>query len=87
MVVNTAEDSARRLARIAASDISLYNEKEILSGLENDDLFDVLAHQLNKDRGEYLARVPKEFASRNFYDRAIVDVLVRAKGHIRCRVW
>ena len=29
----------------------------------------------------------KQFAERNYYDRALVDILVRSKGHIKSKVW
>ena len=36
----------------------------------------------------YKSRVsPEMFDSTNFYYRAIVDVLVKGKGHIRSKIW
>lgn len=35
-------DRARQLARAIASDLTLYHEKEIIDGIENDTLFAVM---------------------------------------------
>ncbi len=82
-----AEDAARRLARAIASDLSLYNEEKIVRGIENDSLFEELAEEVEEGRALYKSRVATELYKKNFYDRAIVDILVKSKGHIRSSIW
>ena len=79
--------AARRLARTIAGDISLYNEEKILRGLENDRLFEELSDEIQEGRALYKSRVAPELFALNLYDRALVDVLIRAKGFIKCPAW
>ena len=81
------EEAARRLARAIASDLSLYNEEKIVQGIMNDDLFSVLAEEIEEGRALYKSRVSPELYQKNFYDRALVDILVKSKGHIKSKVW
>jgi len=81
------EEAARRLARAIASDLSLYNEEKIVQGIQNDDLFTVLAEEIEEGRALYKSRVSPDLYQKNFYDRALVDILVKSKGHIKSRIW
>lgn len=81
------EEAARRLARAIASDLSLYNEDKILEGIQNDTLFEVLSEELEEGRTLFKSRVAPALVEKNFYDRAIVDILVRSKGHVKCKIW
>ena len=81
------EEAARRLARAIASDLSLYNEEKIVQGIQNDDLFSVLAEEIEEGRALYKSRVSPELYAKNFYDRAIVDILVKSKGHVKSKIW
>jgi hypothetical protein len=81
------EEAARRLARAIASDLSLYNEEKIVRGIEADTLFDVLSEEIEEGRALYKSRVAPELYQRNLYDRAIVDILVRSKAHIKSAMW
>lgn len=79
---------AIRLARAIASDISLYNEQKIVKGIEQDDLFEVLKAELEEGRDLYRSRVsPEVYNTANFYDRAVVDIILRSKGHIKSKIW
>jgi len=81
-------ERAIRLARTIASDISLYNEDKIVRGLMSDRLFTELADELEEGRELYRARVSPELYERtNFFDRAIVDIIVKSKGHVRSEIW
>ena len=81
-------DKAMRFARAIASDISLYNEEKVKEGIENDTFFDVAAAELDEGRELYKSRVSSElFARTNFYDRAIVDIIIRSKGHLKSKIW
>jgi hypothetical protein len=86
-LIDTPE-AAMRLARAIASDIALYNEAKIVDGIVHDNLFDVLDAEINEGLNLYKSRVtPELFGSSNFYYRAIVDVVVKGKGHIKSKIW
>ncbi len=79
---------AMRLARAIASDISLYNEQKIVKGIEQDNLFDVLKDELEEGRDLYRSRVsPEIYTQTNFFDRAVVDIIVRSKAHVKSKIW
>ena len=81
-------EAANRLARAIASDLSLYNEAKIKEGIENDTFFSVLRDEIAEGRAHYQSRVdPKLLGSSNFYDRALVDVILARKGHIKSKIW
>ena len=81
------EEAARRLARAIASDLSLYNEEKIIRGIEGDSLFEELAEEIEEGRALYKSRVSPDLYERNYYDRALVDILIRPKGHIKSEIW
>jgi hypothetical protein len=79
---------AIRLSRAIASDISLYNEQKIIKGIEQDNLFDVLKDELQEGRDLYKSRVSNEiYTTANFFDRAVVDIVIRSKAHIKSKIW
>ena len=78
---------ARQLARAIASDLTLYHEARILEGISNDTLFDVMSGEIAEGRQLFKSRVTEEIFGQNIYDRAIVDVLVKSKGHVKSRIW
>ena len=79
---------AMRLARAIASDISLYNEQKIIQGIERDNLFETLKDEIEEGRELFKTRVsPEIFRQTNFFDRAIVDVVVKPKGHVKSKIW
>jgi len=81
-------EQAIRLARAICSDVSLYNEEKIVRSIERDDFFDAMREELEEGRELYRSRVaPGLFTSTNYYDRAIVDVILRSKGHVKSRIW
>lgn len=84
----TTPEAATRLARAIASDLSLYNEEKIIDGIQNDSLFDVLRDEIEEGRELYKSRVsPDLFDKTNYYDRAIVDIIVKSKGHVKSKIW
>lgn len=81
-------DRAARLARTIASDISLYNEEKIIRGIQNDTLFNDLHDELEEGRDLYRTRVSADlYASTNYFDRAVVDIIMRAKAHVPSKIW
>ena len=80
-------ERARQLARAIASDLTLYHEAKILEGLERDTLFDVMRGEIEEGRTLYKGRVTPEIFALNIYDRALVDVMLKSKAHIKSRIW
>lgn len=80
-------DRARQLARAIASDLTLYHEKEIVEGIENDTLFDVMKEHIEEGRALFKGRVTPDIFAMNLYDRAIVDVMIKSKGHVKSKIW
>ena len=81
-------ERAIRLARTIASDISLYNEEKIVRGLSDDKLFTELADEIEEGRELYRARVAPDLYERtNFFDRAVVDIILKSKGHVKSKIW
>ncbi len=81
-------DVARRIARAVVSDIALYNAKRVEEGIAKDTLFDLLKHEIEEGRNYYLSRVdPEVVSSTNFYNMALVDLLVKPWGRIPSKAW
>jgi hypothetical protein len=80
-------DRARQLARAIASDLTLYHEAKILEGIQNDTLFDVMKPEIEEGRQLFQSRVTPELSKSGLYERALVDVMLKAKGHIKSRIW
>jgi hypothetical protein len=87
MALIETEEAARRLARAIASDLSLYNEEKIVKGIQEDNLFDAIAEEIEEGRALFKSRVAPDLYSRGFYDRAIIDILVRTTGHVSSKMW
>jgi hypothetical protein len=86
-LIDTPE-AANRLARAIASDLSLYNESKIKEGIENDTFFTVLQEEIAEGRAHYESRVDAKLrGTSNFYDRALIDVILARKGHIKSKIW
>jgi hypothetical protein len=81
-------DKARRLARTIVSDIALYNREEIRKGIKDDNVFELLAVELERGNKLYLSRVSPEIQKqKNFYNQAIVDVLIKQYGNTESDIW
>ena len=88
MALIEAPEQAMRLARAICSDISLYNEEKIVRGIQQDNFFDALKDELAEGRDLFRSPVaPDVFARTNFFDRAVVDVILKPKGRIRSKIW
>lgn len=87
MAVIETDEAARRLARAIASDISLYNEEKVVQGIEKDNLFDLMSDELQEGRALFQSRVTPELYAKNFYERAVIDVLIRSKAHVESKMW
>lgn len=81
-------DKARRLARTIVSDIALYNREEIRKGIKGDNVFEVLAAEIDRGQKLYSSRVsPQIQKQRNFFNQALVDILIKQYGNIESTIW
>ena len=84
----TRPNAAQRLARTIASDILLYNKEKVAEGIKNDNLFEVLADDIQEAHKHFGDRVdPKLLAKHKFVDRALVDVLIHRSAHHPTSAW
>jgi phage terminase Nu1 subunit (DNA packaging protein) len=60
---------AQRLARIIASDISLYDEAKVIEGIRSGTFFELFAAEIAEGRQHFLARIPESLPRRG----AILD--------------
>lgn len=84
----TNPDEAKRLARTILSDILLYNQAKVKEGIEKDSLFEVLTEELAEGKKYYETMVDAGIReSTNFFNEAVVDVLVKQGGKIKSEIW
>ncbi len=88
MSMAVTHEAAARLARTIISDIALYNKPKIEEGLKNDSLFDVLEDELAQGEELYIGRVdPEILKTTNYYNKALVDILIKRNGDIESKIW
>ncbi len=88
MRVITNPDEAKRLARTILSDILLYNQAKVKEGIEKDSLFEVLTEELAEGKKYYESMVEEGIRqANNFFNEAVVDVLIRQAGKIKSEIW
>lgn len=87
MALIETDEAARRLARAIASDLSLYNEEKINRGIAGDNLYTEISEEIEEGRALFKSRVTPELFAKNFYDRAVIDILVRSKGSVASKMW
>lgn len=82
-------EQAQRLARAIASDIVLYHEDQVASGIEQDTLFEVIAKEIEEGREHYLSKITPELdAVYHCYDRALIDIIFKQKGEqVASHIW
>ena len=80
-------DRARMLARAIASDLMLYNEERLTKAIQNDAVFEDLSDEIQEGRALFQSRVTEEVFGLNLYERAIVDVMIKSKGHVKSKIW
>ncbi len=82
------QDEAKRLARTILSDILLYNQAKVKEGIEKDSLFEVLTEELAEGKKYYESMVEESLRqSTNFFNEAVVDVLIKQGGKIKSEIW
>lgn len=84
----TNPDEAKRLARTILSDILLYNQAKVKEGIEKDSLFEVLTEELAEGKKYYDGMVDESVRqATNFFNEAVVDVLLKQGGKIKSEIW
>ena len=43
--------------------------------------------EIEEGRTLYKSRVTPEIYALNIYDRALIDVMLKSKGHVKSRIW
>jgi hypothetical protein len=88
MRVISTNAEAKRLARTILSDILLYNQAKVKEGIEKDSLFDVLSEELTEGRKYYESMVDASLRqSTNFFNEAVIDVLLKQAGKHKSDIW
>jgi hypothetical protein len=85
LIDNAAQ--ARRLARAIISDVAIYNQDKVEQGIKNDTIFQLLEAELDEAKRHFLSRISPELALENFFELAIVDVLIKRAGRIESDIW
>jgi len=88
MRVISTNAEAKRLARTILSDIFLYNPAKVKEGIEKDTLFDVLSEELTEGRKYYESMVDSSLRQNtNFFNEAVIDVLLKQAGKHKSDIW
>ena len=88
MPLISTHEQAKRLARTILSDILLYNQAKVKEGIERDSLFDVLSEELAEGRKYYESMVDTALRqSTNFFNEAVIDVLLKQGGKHKSDIW
>ena len=72
---------AQQLSRAIASDIQLEE------ALVNDNFFEALAEEITEGRDLFRSRVSHELFLKNYYDRAIVDRVIKPLASLKTPIW
>ncbi len=81
-------ERARQFARAIASDLAMYNEAKLVSGIQNDNLFEAMKDEIEEGRQHFRSRVTPEIAATNLFERALVDILLKQRGQaIKSKIW
>ncbi|MCA9707497.1 MAG: hypothetical protein KDK70_16715 [Myxococcales bacterium] len=81
------EKRALRKSRAIASDIYLYNKAKIEEALKNDSFFEDLSEFITEGRDLFRSSVTPELFKKNFYDRAIVDRVIKPMAALKSSIW
>ena len=69
-------EEARRFARLLVSEIKLYNERAVLEGREQGNLYERLRDDIDRSRQMYEDRIPKDVRDdSNFFYEELVEIL------------
>lgn len=77
MNIITTREQAARLARAIVSDVAIYNQDKVESGIKNDNIFEVLREEIEEGRQHFYTRVAPELDPERLYDLTLVDILIK----------
>lgn len=81
-------ERAKRMARLIVGDLVLYNKEKIAQAIKADTLFETLEKELAEARSYYDKTVdPGVAAGTNYFDQAVVDILVKGQGSVESEIW
>ena len=80
-------EQAKRLARTIVSDVAIYNREKVEEGIRNDSLFEVLAAEIEEGRQHFNSRIVPELVCHNFFELALVDILIKRSEKIESSIW
>jgi len=81
-------EQARHLARLIVEEIALYHKDKIAEAIKDDALFEVLSRELEEGRRYYEKNAdPSVGGGVNFFDQAVVDILVKGQGKVESKIW
>jgi hypothetical protein len=76
------------LARLIVGEIVLYHKDKIAQAIKHDTLFEELAKELDEGRNYYAKNVDPSVGSKaDYFDQAVVDILVRGQGSVESKIW
>lgn len=78
---------AQQKARAIASDIYLYNKAKIEEALKDDTFFEALSEFITEGRDLFRSSVTPELFKKNYYDRAIVDRVIKPMASVKSSIW
>jgi len=88
MSMKDTPEKAMRYARYIVQDIEMYNKKKVEEGIMKDTFFREMGELLAEGKEQYESQVtPEILSTTNFYDRAIVDVILYRKRHLASPIW
>lgn len=80
----SAEDGARKLARVIGQDIALYNPDKLRTAIAEDRLFEAFADDMREGWLAYRSRLPPHVDAEGHLLRSVLcEVLLGAQGHVR----
>jgi len=82
------KEKAKRLARVIVSDIFQYNLKKVENGIMQDSLFQDLENEIEEGKTYYFSKVdPSIIEHENFFEIALVDILIKSKSDMDSKIW
>ncbi|MGH9315664.1 MAG: hypothetical protein ACRD1P_00935 [Thermoanaerobaculia bacterium] len=74
-------EEARRFAKLLVSEIKLYNERAVLEGREQSNIYERLKEDIDRSRQMYDERIPEDVrAGSNFFHEELVRILANGRA-------
>lgn len=87
-ILKNTPEKAMRYARYIVQDIGMYNKKKVEEAIMEDSFFESLNTLLSEGREQYESQVAEDILQEtNFFDRAVIDVLLYRKRHLSSPIW